>query len=119
MNPPAHTYGRNRNSVALSCGRMGDIPDPWNQPPTHAQLTSLCAEAAAIVRNWGWREDDISIQSVMTHAEAASNRDGRLMHDNYGPVIWGGAGEHWDLLQLEKNGPCDSGEQLRQRIRLP
>ena len=53
----------------------------------------------------------------MTHAEAASNRDGRVMHDNYGPIIWGGTGERWDLLQLEKNSPSDGGEQLRQRIR--
>ena len=52
----------------------------------------------------------------MTHAEAASNRDGRWMHDNYGPVIWGGSGERWDLLQLEPHGPSDGGEQLRQRI---
>ena len=114
---PAHTYGRNRNSVALSCACMGGIPDPWTQPPTSAQLTSLCAEAAAIARSWGWHEADISLQSVLTHAEAASNRDGRVMHDNYGPVIWGGTGERWDLLQLEKNGPSDGGEQLRQRIR--
>ena len=114
---PAHTYGRNRNSVALSCACMGGIPDPWTQPPTPAQLTSLCAEAAAIARSWGWQEGDISLQSVMTHAEAASTRDGRVMHDNYGPVIWGGSGERWDLLQLEKNGPIDGGEQLRQRIR--
>ena len=52
----------------------------------------------------------------MTHAEAASNRDGRWMHDNYGPVIWGGTGERWNLLQLSKNGPIDGGEQLRRRI---
>ena len=31
---PAHTYGRNRNSVALSCACMGGVPDPWTQPPT-------------------------------------------------------------------------------------
>ena len=49
----------------------------------------------------------------MTHAEAASNHDGRVMHDNYGPVIWGGTGERWDLLQLEKDGPSDGGEQVR------
>uniref|UniRef100_UPI00352D743D hypothetical protein n=1 Tax=Synechococcus sp. UW106 TaxID=368495 RepID=UPI00352D743D len=49
-------------------------------------------------------------------AEAASNRDGRWMHDNYGPVIWGGTGERWDLLQLDKNGSTDGGEQLRSRI---
>ena len=85
---PAHTYGRNRNSVALSCACMGGIPDPWTQPPTPAQLNSLCAEAAAIARSWGWQDADISLQSVMTHAEAASNRDGRVMHDNYGPLMW-------------------------------
>ena len=45
--------------------------------------SGLCAEAAAIARSWSWREDDISLQSVMTHAEAVSNRDGRVMvmHD--------------------------------------
>ena len=48
---------------------------------------------------------------------AASNRDGRVMHDNYGPVVWGGTGERWDLLQLVKNDPLDGGEQLRRRIR--
>ena len=52
----------------------------------------------------------------MTHAEAASNRDGRWMHDTYGPVIWGGTGERWDLLQLSKNGSTDGGDQLRHRI---
>ena len=25
----------------------------WTQPPTPAQLSSLCAEAAAIARSWG------------------------------------------------------------------
>ena len=53
----------------------------------------------------------------MAHPEAASNRDGRVMHDNYGPMIWGGTGERWDLLQLEKSGPSDGDEQLRQCIR--
>ena len=65
--------------------------------PTPAQLTSLCAEAAAIARSWGWSAEDITIRTVMTHAEPASNRDGRVMHDNY--------------------GPSDGGEQLRHRIR--
>ena len=65
---PAHTYGRNRNSVALSCACMGGIPDPWTLPPTPAQLNSLCAEAAAIARSWGWSAEDITIRTVMTHA---------------------------------------------------
>ncbi|TCD58098.1 N-acetylmuramoyl-L-alanine amidase [Synechococcus sp. BS55D] len=114
---PAHTWARNSNAVALSCACMGGQPDPWTLPPTPAQLESLCAETAAIARSWGWSAEDITIQRVMTHAEAASNKDGRLVHDNYGPVVWGGTGERWDLLQLEKNGPLDGGEQLRRRIR--
>ncbi|QNG27742.1 N-acetylmuramoyl-L-alanine amidase [Synechococcus sp. HK01-R] len=114
---PAHTWARNSNAVALSCACMGGQPDPWTLPPTPSQLESLCAETAAIATSWGWSTEDITIQRVMTHAEAASNKDGRLMHDNYGPVVWGGTGERWDLLQLEKNGPLDGGEQLRRRIR--
>ena len=114
---PAHTWARNSNAVALSCSCMGGQPDPWSLPPTPAQLESLCAETAAIATSWGWSASDITIQRVMTHAEAASNKDGRVMHDNYGPVVWGGTGERWDLLQLEKNGSLDGGEQLRQRIR--
>ena len=95
---------------------MGGTPDPWTQPPTPSQLESLCAETASIARSWGWSAADINITTVMTHAEAASNRDGRSMHDNYGPVIWGGSGERWDLLQLKRNGATDGGEQLRAGI---
>jgi len=114
---PAHTWGRNSNAVALSCACMGGQPDPWTLPPTSVQLASLCAETASIAASWGWTADDITVQRVMTHAEAASNKDGRVMHDNYGPVVWGGTGERWDLLQLARNGPLDGGEQLRARIR--
>jgi len=114
---PAHTYRRNSNSVALSCACMGGQPDPWTIPPTEAQLEAMCQEAARIAASWGWREADITIQRVMTHAEAAANRDGRWMHDNYGPVIWGGTGERWDFLQLSKNGPASGGDELRARIR--
>ncbi|MCP9887003.1 N-acetylmuramoyl-L-alanine amidase [Cyanobium sp. ATX 6A2] len=114
---PAHTWRRNSNSIALSCACMGGRPDPWTIPPTEVQLDALCREAASVASSWGWREGDITIQRVMTHAEAASNRDGRRMHDNYGPVIWGGTGERWDFLQLSKGGPPTGGEELRGRIR--
>ena len=96
---------------------MGGRPDPWSIPPAKPQLEALCQEAAAVARSRGWSADQISVQRVMTHAEAAANRDGRVMHDNYGPVIWGGTGERWDLLQLEKGGPPTGGEQLRERVR--
>ncbi|EDY39370.1 conserved hypothetical protein [Cyanobium sp. PCC 7001] len=114
---PAHTWRRNSNAVALSCACMGGRPDPWTIPPTEAQLDRMCREAAEIARGWGWGAEEITIERVMTHAEAASNRDGRWMHDNYGPVIWGGSGERWDFLQLSKGGPPTGGDELRQRIR--
>ncbi len=114
---PAHTWRRNGNAVALSCACMGGQPDPWTIPPTAAQIEALCQETAAVARSWDWQASDITLERVMTHAEAAANRDGRQPHDNYGPVIWGGTGERWDLLQLEKHGPPTGGEQLRERIR--
>ncbi len=112
-----HTYRRNSNAIALSCACMGGRPDPWTLPPTPAQIEAMCAEVAAVARGWQWSPAAITIQRVMTHAEAASNRDGRERHDNYGPVIWGGSGERWDFLQLRRNGPTDGGDQLRSRIR--
>jgi len=113
----AHTWRRNSNAVAISCACMGGSPDPWTIPPTEAQITAMCQEVAAVARSWNWQAEAITIERVMTHAEAASNRDGRLMHDNYGPVAWGGPGERWDFMQLRKGGPADGGEELRRRIR--
>jgi hypothetical protein len=113
----AHTWRRNSNAVAISCACMGGNPDPWTMPPTEAQIEAMCQEVAAVARSWSWRAEDITIQRVMTHAEAAANRDGRQPHENYGPVAWGGSGERWDFMQLRKGGPADGGEQLRRRIR--
>ena len=45
----------------------------------------MLLKPAAVARSWGWSADQISIQRLMTHAEAAANCDGRVMHDNYGP----------------------------------
>lgn len=113
----AHTWRRNSNAVGISCACMGGSPDPWTIPPTEAQIEAMCQEVAALASSWEWRAEEITIERVMTHAEAASNRDGRVMHDNYGPVAWGGSGERWDFMQLRKGGPADAGEELRQRIR--
>ena len=46
---------------------------------------SKLLKPAAVARSWGWSADQISIQRLMTHDEAAANCDGRVMHDNYGP----------------------------------
>ena len=46
---------------------------------------------------------------------AGSNKDGKVMHDNYGPVMWNGTGERWDWLQLkETDTPGSGGDKLRQ-----
>lgn len=66
----------------------GRPPRSLDAAPTEVQLEALCREAAQVARSWGWSPADIGIERVMTHAEAASNRDGQWMHENYGPVIW-------------------------------
>ena len=75
---------------------MGGGPDPWTLPPSAARLP-LC-ENGLYCSQLGWTADAISDQSVMFYAEAASNRDGRVMHDNYGPVIWCGPATGGDQL---------------------
>lgn len=115
---PAHTWRRNSNAVGIACACMGGIPDPWTQPPTSRQVETMCREVARLIRDdWGWTPDDISVRRIMTHAEAASNRDGWNAHENYGPVAWGGTGERWDFMTLSKGGPDDAGDVLRERIR--
>ena len=49
---PAHTWRRNRDSVALAYACMGGQPDPWTLPPMADQLQSLSDEVAAITRSW-------------------------------------------------------------------
>lgn len=112
----AHTWKRNTNSVGLACACMGGR-DPWSTPPTDAQIQAMCKEVARIAKGWGWTAKDITVKNILTHAEAASNRDGRHPHENYGPKAWGGTGERWDFMVLQKNGPDDGGDQLRSHIR--
>ena len=113
---PAHTYRRNSNSIGLACACMGGS-DPWSTPPTQQQLEAMCREVARIIRGWGWRDSDINVANIMTHAEAASNRDGWRAHENYGPVAWGGDGTRWDFMCLERGGSDDGGDRLRKMIR--
>jgi hypothetical protein len=60
--------------------------------------------------------DQVSISNILTHAEAASNRDGRIMHENYGPMAWGGDGQRWDLMCLVRGGKDNGGDVLRGMI---
>jgi spore germination cell wall hydrolase CwlJ-like protein len=113
----AHTYYRNTGNVGLSVAAMKDYN--WNAyAPKPKQLESMMAEAANVAKTWGWKPSDVSIRNVMTHAEAASNKDGRTPHDNYGPTWWGGTGERSDLHKLkgsDKDGT--GGDKLRQMMK--
>jgi hypothetical protein len=106
-----HTFRRNSNAVALSCACMGGAGfDEY--PPTHDQIDAMCKAAAKIAYSLGWPTDAKKLESlIMTHAEAAANRDypielalkdpGHdndagaeeigLPHSNYGPSNWKGA----------------------------
>jgi len=105
----SHTYKRNGTGVGLSIAAMGGNPDPWSMPPKPIQITNMAKEIANIAKSWKWKPSDINLQNVMTHAEAASLKDGSAGHDNYGPKGWGGTGERWDLWQLKKGEPNGSG----------
>lgn len=115
-----HTYNRNSNSVGLSLASMGGGSNESNmsQAPTDAQLNAMSAEAAKLATNWGWSKSDINLKNVMTHGEAGSNLDGRNMHENYGPSVWGGTGERWDLDKLRKGQSIgQGGPEMRERIK--
>lgn len=113
----AHTYYRNTGNVGLSIAAMKD----WNWEsygPTKPQLDGLMGEAAVVAKGWGWKPSDVTVKRVMTHAEAASNKDGRSPHDNYGPQFWGGTGERSDLHKLSRNAKDGTGgDKLRQMMK--
>lgn len=112
-----HTYERNHNSIAIALACMGG--DGWiSFPPTKKQIEMMCAEVAAIIKQLKWPIEKIDIKHVLTHAEAAANRDYPieiakkvsewslpislpqereyrriansygLPHENYGPLDW-------------------------------
>lgn len=137
----AHTYARNANAIALSLACMGS-GGFRDYPPTEKQIDSMAKECAKVALGLGWPADEVKMKKlIMTHAEAAANRDyplnlvqaaqGQgenfarsigLPHDNYGPSSWsdgwpGGNVERWDLWQLR---PADKGGaggfEMRTRI---
>jgi hypothetical protein len=114
-----HTEGRNSNSIGLSLASMGGGSNENNmaQAPTEAQIDAMATEAATIGKGMGWTTGDINIRNVMTHGEAGSNLDGRNATDNYGPSVWGGTGERWDLDKLRSGQKIgDGGPEMRSRI---
>lgn len=106
-----HTYNRNTNSVGLSVAAMAGAAGNY-QWPKQAQLDGMTNEIARLANEWGWTSSDINIKNVMTHGEAGSNKDGQVMHDNYGPTVWGGTAERWDLDQLNPSQQIGEGGQI-------
>lgn len=115
----AHTHLRNSSGIGMSIAAMGGKPDYWTVPVKDVQIESMAKEIANVAKAWGWSPDDINIKNVMTHAEAASGKDGLLPdNDNYGPTMWGGDGDRWDLLRLTKHGKDgEGGNILRAKAR--
>lgn len=113
----SHTYGRNSSGVGLSVAAMSGSPGNYKWP-TGGQIDSLAKEVANIAKGWGMSASDITVNNVMTHAEAAALKDGESPHDNYGPKAWGGTGERWDLWHLTEDGaPGSGGEIIRNKVR--
>ena len=145
----AHTFRRNSDSVGIACACMGGLP--WDDfPPTAIQIENMCREAANLANELGWKASDIgdltngsnSVNRILTHAEAAANRDFPqklvargtgvsddeaitlgLPHNNYGPNNWldgwsSGTFERWDFFKVTKNDLNGSGgNTLRKMIR--
>ena len=117
--PEGHTAYRNSRGIGLAVAAMKGYN--WSYAPKKKQLDAMATEAATIAKAWGWKPNDINRKNVMTHAEAAAGKDGRVsLHtpamagaktdpDNYGPTWWGGDGSRSDLHKLSANAPDGSG----------
>ena len=105
------TYMRNTGSVAITLCCALDAVDEYRlgaYPPTEAQLNAIaqvvCVLADAL-------DLTIDLQRVMTHAEAADNKDGLWCHEPYGPDS---TVERWDLLVVrEGDARWSGGDVLR------
>lgn len=121
----SHTWLRNSRAIGISLACCGNDSRDENylgaEPPTEAQLNMLAQCVAVACINIGIPLD---LQHVMTHAEAADNKDGA---DIYYPDYTGypnnthgpdSSVERWDLLVL-RNGEerWSGGDQIRGNAR--
>ena len=114
----AHTYLRNSSGIGMAVAAMAGSGNNYVWP-SGKQISALSGEIADIAKKRGWKDSDISVKNIMTHAEAASGKDGLLpRNDNYGPTSWGGDGARWDLWHLTKDGEKGSGGHIiRNQVR--
>ena len=111
----AHTWRRNTGviGIALCCAYDAE-PDSLGLPtgdfpPTDEQVEVMSKVVAVLAENLGL---EISIETVLTHAEAADNLDGVYVGEAYGPRT---TFERWDLWRLKDFDGIvkDGGEVLR------
>lgn len=119
-----HTYMRNSRAIGITLNGCFDAINPTNmgtEPPTEQQIYALSWLVALLCVQIGIPLD---IQHVMTHAEAADNKDGMdLCYDDptpypnntYGPDS---TCERWDLWVLRENEqPWSGGDNIRGNAR--
>ena len=119
-----HTYMRNSRAIGITLNGCFDAINPTNmgtEPPTEAQIYAISWLVALLCVQIGIPLD---IQHVLTHAEAADNKDGMdLCYDDptpypnntYGPDS---TCERWDLWVLHENEqPWSGGDNIRGNAR--
>lgn len=109
----AATYMRNTGSIAVTlCAAynsfLGQYANLGPEPPTDLQVNAMaqvtCVLADAL-------DLSIDLQHVLTHAEAADNKDGIYACDPYGPDH---DCERWDLYVTHENDrPYTGGDIIR------
>ena len=136
-----HTLARNRNSVSISTCCMGGTP--WETYPCkQVQIDAMTGEAARLAKSLGWTASDVTVQKILTHAEAGGLRDYpislaeklngsgnkksvatglSLPHENYGPQKWfdgwpGGLSERWDWAQTKKTDRMGEGGIILRKL---
>ena len=106
-----HTYRRNTGAIGIGvCCAYGATGQNnlGPEPPTQAQLTQVTRMIAMLCIDLGLPDD---IQHVLTHAEAADNKDGWYAHEPYGPDS---TVERWDFdVVHEGDEPRSGGAWLR------
>lgn len=119
-----HTYMRNSRAIGITLNGCFDAINPTNmgtEPPTEQQIYAISWLVALLCVQIGIPLD---IQHVMTHAEAADNKDGMDLcyndptpypNNTYGPDS---TCERWDLWVLRENEqPWSGGDNIRGNAR--
>lgn len=111
----SHTYHRNSNAIGISImGAYGATSqyNLGNEPPTEKQLDQLAKVVGILCVDIGLPCD---IYHVMTHAEAADNKDGAYPHAPYGPDS---TVERWDLWVVRQgDSPWSGGDWIRNKAK--